>query len=75
MMTVELVLGEATLAVASQKLGHAFVAGSPSSRCRVQSRVPLALFRSFLEAVNGNDIQIMSENVSGLSQLCEEYTL
>jgi hypothetical protein len=28
---------------------------------------------SFLEAVKGNDVQITSENVSGLSQLCEEF--
>jgi uncharacterized coiled-coil protein SlyX len=67
-----LVLGEATLAVASEALKRAcglFAAGDPSS----SDRVPLGLFRSFLEAVKGNDIQITNENVSGLSQLCEEF--
>jgi uncharacterized coiled-coil protein SlyX len=76
MTTVELVLGEATLAVASQTLERAcgiFAAGSPPSRYRVQSQVPLGLFQLFLEAVKGNDIQITSENVSGLCQLCEEF--
>jgi hypothetical protein len=68
MATLTLVLGEATFTVASEPLGRlcdAFAAGSPASRYRVQSRVPRGLFRSFLEAVNGNDIQITNENVSG----------
>jgi hypothetical protein len=74
MATVTLILGEATLTVARQSLGLAcglFVAGGPPSR--VLSRVPLGHLRSFLEAVKGNDIQITNENVSGLSQLCDEF--
>jgi chromosome segregation ATPase len=76
MANVELVLGEATFAVASQTLGQTcglFTAGSPPSRYRVQSRISLGLFRSFLEAVTGSDVQITSENFSGLSHLCEEF--
>jgi hypothetical protein len=35
--------------------------------------VPTASFALFLEAVNGNDIQITSANHSDLSQLCTEF--
>jgi hypothetical protein len=70
MPKVALVHSEATFTVASEPLGRAcglFAAGGSSSRCRVQSRVPVGHFRLFLEAVRGNDIQITSENVSELS--------
>jgi hypothetical protein len=50
-----------------------FAAGGLPSHYRVQWQVPVRLFQLFLEAVNGNDIQITSENSSGLSQLCEEF--
>jgi hypothetical protein len=50
-----------------------FAAGGWPLRYRVQSRIPLDHLRSFLEAVKGKDIQIMNENVSEPSQLCEEF--
>jgi hypothetical protein len=50
-------------------------AGGLPSHYRVQSQVPVGVFRLFLEAVKGNDIQITNENVSGLSRLCEEFGL
>jgi uncharacterized coiled-coil protein SlyX len=75
MAKVTLVFSEATFTVASWPLGQAdslFTAGCPSSRYRVQSRVPVANFELFLEAVKGNGIQITNKNVSGLPQLCAE---
>jgi flagellar motility protein MotE (MotC chaperone) len=50
-----------------------FAARGLPSNYRVQSQVLLRLFQLFFEAVNGNDIQITNEKVSGLSQLCEEF--
>jgi hypothetical protein len=48
--------------------------GKPApSGYRVQSRVPVIHFRLFLEVVKGQDIHIPNENVSALSQLCEEF--
>jgi hypothetical protein len=76
MAKVTLLLREATFTVASEPLGRArglFAAGGLPSRSRFQSRVSVSIFRPFLIAVKGNDIQITSENVSGLSQLDEEF--
>jgi hypothetical protein len=71
MARATLVLGKAALTVAMQRLGRAyglFAAGGAPSHDRVQSRVPLGLFQLFIEMVNGNDIQITNEDVSGLSK-------
>jgi hypothetical protein len=76
MATVTLVLGEATFTADSEAIGRAcamFAAGGSPSRYRVQSQVPVGLFRSFLEAVKGKDIEITSENFSGLSHLCAVF--
>jgi hypothetical protein len=76
MATVTLVLGESTFPVASQALRQAcglFGGESALSHCHVQSRVPLSHFWLFFEPVQGNEIQMTNENVSGLSQLCDEF--
>jgi hypothetical protein len=76
MAAVTLVLGEEAFTATSEPLGLAcdvFAAGGSPSRYRVQSRITLDHFQSFLEAVKGKDIQITNENVSGLSQLCAEF--
>jgi hypothetical protein len=73
MATVMLVLGEATFAVARQPLKRPAACLGVGLGRRVQSRIPLGHFRSFVEAVKGNDIQITNENISYLSQICEEF--
>jgi hypothetical protein len=42
-------------------------------RRRLRSAAPIGYFSLFLEAVSGKDIQITNENVSDLSQLCDEF--
>jgi uncharacterized coiled-coil protein SlyX len=76
MTTVTLVHGEAAFTVSHEPLKQAcdlFADGPAPSRYPAQSDAPLGVFRSFLEAVKGNDIQITNENVLQLSQLCEEF--
>jgi uncharacterized coiled-coil protein SlyX len=76
MATVTLVLGETTFPVAIQVLARAcdlFAGQRPRSPYRVQSDAPADVFRSFLAAVSGNNIQITNESASALSRLCEEF--
>jgi hypothetical protein len=64
MANVSLVIGKATFTAASEALGRAcalFAARDLPSCHRVQSRVPVGLFRLFFEAIKGNDIQITNE--------------
>jgi hypothetical protein len=71
-----LVVGEATFPVASQPLRQAcdlFASGCAPSHYNVHSQAALSLFSLFLKAVSGKDIQITNENVSDLSQLCDEF--
>jgi hypothetical protein len=71
-----LFLGEATFTAAREPLGGLVAClrlAIAALRYRFQSQIPVDHFRSFLEAVKENDIQITSENVSGLSQLCAEF--
>jgi hypothetical protein len=59
MATVTLLFGEATFTVASEPIGRAcglFAVGGLPSPSRVQLRVPVSLFRLFLQAVKGNKI-------------------
>jgi hypothetical protein len=46
------------------------LAGAPYP---LRSSVALDIFRQFAAAIEGNPIEITSENSSGLSQLCEEF--
>jgi Fe-S-cluster formation regulator IscX/YfhJ len=43
------------------------------SPCRVQSLVPLSIFREFLSALERNTINITDTNFTELHQLCEEF--
>jgi hypothetical protein len=43
------------------------------SSYKVNSSVALEIFRLFLEAVEGKEIQIMEQNVADLSQVCTEF--
>jgi hypothetical protein len=44
-----------------------------ASPYKLRSTVPLTLFRQFVSALEGNEIEITSANISGLTQLCEEF--
>jgi hypothetical protein len=71
-----LILGETAFSVANLLLSQTcdlFENDPPTSPYRVQSCVSPHFFESFLEAVNGKDIQITNENVSDLLQLCNEF--
>jgi uncharacterized coiled-coil protein SlyX len=46
-----------------------------TSPYKLRSTVPLTLFRQFVSALEGNTIEITSANLSGLTQLCEEFGL
>jgi hypothetical protein len=77
MATVTLLLGDAAFPVGSlglRQICDLFATGSVPSPSHVQSKAPLGFFRLFLEAVSGKDIPITNENVSDLSQLCEEFS-
>jgi uncharacterized coiled-coil protein SlyX len=73
-----LLLGDASHAVAELPLvtncilfrNNLTLAASPY---RVNSSVRLEVFRLFLEAVEGKEIQITKQNVADLSQLCTEF--
>jgi hypothetical protein len=78
MAKATLLLGDASYAVAGLPLftnctlfrNNLALAASPY---RVNSLVALEVFRLFLEAVEGKEIQITKQNVAKLSQLCTEF--
>jgi hypothetical protein len=76
MAVIELVLDGETFSTHSLALRQScekFADGPPSIPYQVSSSIPQHIFRLFLEAVNGREVEITGDNVNGLSQLAREF--
>jgi hypothetical protein len=76
MALVELSLGDKSFSVYGQSLRHAcdkFTNSLPTCAYVVQSAVGADLFSSFIDAVNGKDIEVTKDNVTSLGELSREF--
>jgi uncharacterized coiled-coil protein SlyX len=78
MSSVTLILGRATFSVGRRLLvGNCDLFGNnpllTTSPYSVKSPVPLDVFREFIEAIEDKAVDVTNQNVSGLSQLCNEF--
>jgi hypothetical protein len=75
-MTVKLILDRAAFPVAAISLSQIcrrFANDPPASPYRVTSVVPAEVFKQFLRAIDGCDIEITEGNASGLLSLSSEF--
>jgi hypothetical protein len=76
MAVVELALGDETLSVLGLTLRYScdkFADSVTTSRYEVTSPVSVDVFRIFVDAIVGKDVEITTDNVSGLGQLAREF--
>jgi hypothetical protein len=76
MSVVELTLGDETFSVLGLSLRYScdkFADGLAPSPYKVQSNVSSEIFRSFVDAVNGKEVEPTNANVGPLGQLSREF--